>query len=149
MKATLDIPDEALAEIESRFDKEDAPAEGIPVHMIVNWTRDGVLSAHFLSFVRIPWEDSRQSPPFHPTSAATRRVSSSEPPDGSDKDAQLRESLDEIRKRWPWVGLAADGIRHDVSHNWADIRQSIEKGCAAEFAEKERRLFAEVENRYK
>ena len=112
MKVTLDIPDEALAEIESRFDKEDAPAEGIPVHMIVNWTRDGVPSAHFVSFVRL-----------------TARIT--EP-----------QRIVDTRKRSlpPWAGLAVPyiHIKPGMKHDMESMRESIARGVAMELAESER-----------
>ena len=138
MQAILDIPDEALTEMRSRS----KTAGDIPIHAVVKWSPDGVPYAHFISFVQIPTEGLSVSP-FHAEASARQRASAPEQQSGHRKAKSISEPLEEIRKRWPWAGIAADGIRHDVSHDWADIQRSIEEGWAEDFAEKERRLFAE------
>lgn len=143
MQAILDIPDEALGEMRSRS----KTAGDIPIQAVVNWTPDGILSAHFISFVKIPEEENKAyavKPARKPQKWSGLVKVKQEETDKTHGEPKP-ESLDEIRKRWPWAGIAAEGIRHDVSHDWADIQRSIEEGWAAEVAEKENRILAEYD----
>ena len=141
MEAILDIPDEALGEMRTRS----KTAQGIPINAVVSWTPNGVPSVHFISFLEIPAgkvEDDEPKP-IGKRRSRSARIKTETDVSAKSRNGPIPESLEEIRKRWPWAGIAAEGIRHDVSHDWVDIQHSIEEGWAEEVAEKERRIFEE------
>lgn len=128
MQAMIDISEPELGEIRNRFEEAGKPKDGVTIQIVVNWSPDGIPVFHMPAIVT------------EPASLQTREDAEKTQTPPSDPK---QESLSEIRKKWPWAGIAAEGIRHDVSHDWTDIQRSIEEGWTAEFAEKERRLFAE------
>ena len=120
MQATIDIPEPALGDIKTRFDRAGAPEEGVPVQFFVSWTPDGL---PVFRFVSVP---SRTFP--EPAESGTRS-----------RDAGAR------REKPAWAGLAAPHIhvKPGMLHDWADIQKSIEEGWAAEIAESERKIHEE------
>ena len=46
----------------------------------------------------------------------------------------------EVKRRLTFLGAGRKGANLNVSHDWNDIQESIGKGWAAEFEEKERRI---------
>ena len=46
----------------------------------------------------------------------------------------------DVKALIPFLGIGRKGANLNVSHDWRDIKESIAKGCAEEYAEKERRI---------
>ena len=49
----------------------------------------------------------------------------------------------DAKSRIPFLGIARKGANLNVSHDWKDIKKSIVKGWAEEYAETERRIRAQ------
>lgn len=97
MIAALDIPDPALVEIRSIFEREGAPGDGVPVQMFVRWIDGGNPEFHFGPFMP-KREASALGSPKEPRFFAFAERYVRDKPGMAHDMASIRESIAHGRK---------------------------------------------------
>ncbi len=100
MLATLNIPDPALVEMRTFFEREGAPGNGVPVQMFVRWMGDGSPEFHLGPF-SLDSEMDKPSAPSAPRFFAFAEKYVRDKPGMKHDMASIRESIARGRKaKW-------------------------------------------------